>query len=150
MARLSHLDSEGKAAMVDVSNKAPSARTATAVGSVTMTADTFERIGSGGIAKGDMLAVARIAGLMAAKKNFGRDPLVSPDLFDIGRSQFHLGRWSFLRRHFGDVQDPRTNRGRNGGAYGGIGRGARHLRYVQIHRPEHDHWTSPFNIQDGW
>ena len=77
MARLSHLDSEGKAAMVDVSNKAPSARTATAVGSVTMAADTFERIG-GGVAKGDVLAVARIAGVMAAKKTSDVIPLCHP------------------------------------------------------------------------
>ncbi len=78
MVRLRHLDSEGKAAMVDVSNKESSARTATAVGSVTMAADTFERIGGGGIAKGDVLAVARVAGVMAAKKTSDVIPLCHP------------------------------------------------------------------------
>ena len=95
MARLNHLDSEGKAAMVDVSGKAPSARTATAVGSMVMAADTLERIGGGGIAKGDVLGVARIAGVMAAKKTSDLIPLCHPICltsvtvdfaFDAGRS----------------------------------------------------------------
>jgi cyclic pyranopterin phosphate synthase len=72
---LTHLDAQGRAAMVDVSDKPVSARVAIARGRVLMQAATLERIVEGGIAKGDVLATARIAGIMAAKRTHELIPL---------------------------------------------------------------------------
>ena len=68
MARLTHFDKKGRAKMVDVSKKAETLREAVVRGSVFMNAKTFKKIMSGDIAKGDVFAVARVAGIMAAKK----------------------------------------------------------------------------------
>lgn len=68
MTKLTHLDHDGKASMVDVSAKAVTHRKAVAKGIVTMAPETLALIMDGGIPKGDVLAAARIAGIMAAKK----------------------------------------------------------------------------------
>jgi cyclic pyranopterin phosphate synthase len=78
MAELSHLDKEGKAAMVDVSAKAPSARVAVAKGSIVMMPETLALIQEGGVAKGDVLSVARLAGIMGAKRTPDLIPLCHP------------------------------------------------------------------------
>jgi len=78
MSGLSHLDSKGRARMVDVSAKDSTERTATAKGSVTMRPETLALIQSGGVAKGDVLATARIAGIMAAKRTAELIPLCHP------------------------------------------------------------------------
>ncbi|HUN52159.1 MAG TPA: cyclic pyranopterin monophosphate synthase MoaC [Candidatus Sulfotelmatobacter sp.] len=80
MARneLSHFDAEGRAVMVDVSDKPESERRATAAGTVVMQAETLARIMAGGVAKGDVLAVARLAGIMAAKRTSDLIPLCHP------------------------------------------------------------------------
>ncbi len=78
MSRLTHLDDEGRAAMVDVSAKEETERTATAKGSVTMAPETLALIQSGGIPKGDVLTVARLAGIMAAKRTPDLIPLCHP------------------------------------------------------------------------
>jgi len=75
---LSHLDSRGHARMVDVGGKAASAREATAAGTVYMRPETLQKITEGGHAKGDVLAVARIAGIQAAKKCADLIPLCHP------------------------------------------------------------------------
>jgi cyclic pyranopterin phosphate synthase len=77
-ARLTHLSSEGAAEMVDVSEKAVTARSATASGAVVMVAETLDLILSGNAKKGDVMAVARIAGIMAAKKTHELIPLCHP------------------------------------------------------------------------
>lgn len=64
---LTHLDDEGNARMVDVGEKAVTARRATARARVQMSADTFALLASGGAPKGDVLAAARIAGIQASK-----------------------------------------------------------------------------------
>lgn len=76
--RLTHLDETGAANMVDVSEKAVTSRTATAVGSVTMKPETLEMILSGNAKKGDVIATARIAGIMAAKRTHELIPLCHP------------------------------------------------------------------------
>lgn len=76
--KLSHLDKRGAASMVDVSAKAVTARTATAKGRVTMTAETLKLILGGGLVKGNVLEVARLAGIMAAKKTADLIPLCHP------------------------------------------------------------------------
>lgn len=74
----SHLDSSGAARMVDVSGKAVSARTATAAGRVAVSADVVALLRSGTVPKGDALAVARIAGIAAAKRTPDLIPLCHP------------------------------------------------------------------------
>lgn len=76
--RLTHLDDTGAANMVDVSEKAVTSRSATAVGSVTMKPETLEMILSGNAKKGDVIATARIAGIMAAKRTHELIPLCHP------------------------------------------------------------------------
>ena len=76
--RLSHIDEEGKAAMVDVSDKDVTDRTATARGAVLMAPETMRLIRAGGVKKGDVLSVARLAGIMGAKKTPELIPLCHP------------------------------------------------------------------------
>jgi indole-3-glycerol phosphate synthase len=73
-----HLDAEGRARMVDVSDKAETDRVAAAGARVVMRRETLERIRSGDVAKGDVLAVARLAGIMAAKRTAELIPLCHP------------------------------------------------------------------------
>ncbi len=75
---LTHFDDAGRARMVDVSDKPDTVRTATASGSVWMEPSTFARIVDRTIEKGDVLAVARLAGIMAAKKTPDLIPLCHP------------------------------------------------------------------------
>ena len=76
--RLTHLRRDGTAQMVDVSNKAQSTREATATATVRSTAEVLSLLGGGELPKGDALAVARIAGIMAAKKTPDLIPLCHP------------------------------------------------------------------------
>jgi indole-3-glycerol phosphate synthase len=78
LPELSHLDAEGRARMVDVSGKDETYRVAVAGGRVVMRRETLERIRSGDVAKGDVLAVARLAGIMAAKRTAELIPLCHP------------------------------------------------------------------------
>ena len=75
MAELSHADSTGQARMVDVSEKPVTARYARATGSIRMKAETLDAIRRNSVAKGDVLSVARIAGVMAAKRTAELIPL---------------------------------------------------------------------------
>jgi len=78
MGKLTHFDERGNAAMVDVSAKAESARVATAKGSVLMAPETMALIRQGGVKKGDVLSVARLAGIMGAKRTPDLIPLCHP------------------------------------------------------------------------
>lgn len=73
-----HFNDQGRARMVDVSEKAPTLRTATAAGTVHMQPSTLEAIRTGGIPKGDVLAVAQVAGIMAAKRTSDIVPMCHP------------------------------------------------------------------------
>lgn len=91
---LSHTDESGKARMVDVSEKDITLRRAVARGRITMKADTLEMIRENRVKKGDVLATARIAAIMAAKRTDGIIPLCHPipitDVavdFDIDRAE---------------------------------------------------------------
>jgi cyclic pyranopterin phosphate synthase len=75
---LTHIGADGAARMVDVSGKAVTTRSATAVGEVRMEAATLQAILSGNAAKGDVIATARIAGIMAAKRTSDLIPLCHP------------------------------------------------------------------------
>lgn len=76
--KLSHVGESGEASMVDVSRKVDSARFARAAGEVHMGAETLSAIRANAVAKGDVLAVARIAGIMAAKRTAELIPLCHP------------------------------------------------------------------------
>jgi cyclic pyranopterin phosphate synthase len=76
--RLSHIDSSGRARMVDVSAKADTKREAVARGLIVMEPETLALITSGGMPKGDVIAVARVAGIMAAKRTHELVPLCHP------------------------------------------------------------------------
>src|SRR5205823_5272007 len=95
--QLTHLDERGRARMVDVSEKDVTRREATARAVVSMQPATARLIQSGGVAKGDVLAVAQVAGVMAAKKTSELIPLCHPlpitgvDMqFDLQGSQLEI------------------------------------------------------------
>jgi cyclic pyranopterin phosphate synthase len=77
-SRLTHFDRNGSAVMVDVTEKSSTHRVATAKGKIKVNAETFEAICRGTAKKGDVLGVARIAGIMAAKKTPELIPLCHP------------------------------------------------------------------------
>jgi len=76
--RLSHVDAKGRAAMVDVGHKAATAREAWAQGTITMSAAALRAVRTGTVAKGDVLQVARLAGILAAKQTASLIPLCHP------------------------------------------------------------------------
>lgn len=78
MSRLTHLDDDGAARMVDVGGKAETRRRAVASGRITMSAQVLEAIRAGNAPKGDVLGTARIAGIMAAKRTGELIPLCHP------------------------------------------------------------------------
>ena len=90
MEELTHFDEDGRARMVDVSDKAETARMAVARGRITVKPETFERIRSGLIAKGDVLAVAQVAGLMAAKQTSQIIPMCHPLMITGAKLRFNL------------------------------------------------------------
>jgi len=78
MSKLSHLDERGNASMVDVSPKAATQRSASAEARITISEDAFRQVMDGTLPKGDVVATARIAGIMAAKKTSELIPLCHP------------------------------------------------------------------------
>jgi cyclic pyranopterin phosphate synthase len=81
-ADFTHFDERGGAVMVDVSGKAVTARSAVARGTISMNTETLAAVQNGSAAKGDVLGVARIAGIMAAKRTADIIPLCHPLIFD--------------------------------------------------------------------
>jgi len=78
MAEFTHIDADGNAVMVDVSDKSDTERLATAKGSVLMQPQTLTKIMAGGLKKGDVLGVAQLAGIMGAKRTPDLIPLCHP------------------------------------------------------------------------
>ena len=76
--KLTHVDDAGRARMVDVGDKPVSSRTAVAEGAVRLSSDAFARVSADAVAKGDVLAVAAVAGTMAAKRTGELIPLCHP------------------------------------------------------------------------
>ena len=86
--KLTHFDADGKAVMVDVGGKQETRRVAVAAGSVAMSRVAFDLVKSGSMAKGDVLGVARIAGIMAAKNVDRLIPLTHPLLINRAEVAF--------------------------------------------------------------
>jgi cyclic pyranopterin phosphate synthase len=89
MARLTHIDATGAARMVDVGDKAITERVAVAAAVVTMRPETLALLEQGGHKKGDVLAVARVAGIQAAKKCSDLIPLCHPLMLTSVSVDFH-------------------------------------------------------------
>jgi cyclic pyranopterin phosphate synthase len=88
---LSHVDHEGRLRMVDVGGKEPTRRTARAAGTVTLSVEALRLLREGGIAKGNVLAAARMAGILAAKRTAELIPLCHPLLPEHIDLDFELG-----------------------------------------------------------
>ena len=93
----SHINEQGRAKMVDVTDKAETFREAIAEGTVNVEPDTMELIKSGGIKKGDVLSVAQVAGIMAAKKASDMIPMCHPLMlsgvdisFELTDAEIHI------------------------------------------------------------
>jgi cyclic pyranopterin monophosphate synthase len=91
MTKLTHLDASGNAHMVDVSEKAVTTRSATARARVLMLPETLALITNGTAKKGDVLATARLAGIMAAKKTSDLIPLCHPLMISKVSVEFEIG-----------------------------------------------------------
>ena len=94
---LTHFNKEGRARMVDVSEKPETLRIARAAATVEMAAETMQKIREGSMKKGDVLAVAQVAGIMAAKKNSELIPMCHPIVltgvdvhFELTETQLHI------------------------------------------------------------
>ncbi|MBI2328606.1 MAG: cyclic pyranopterin monophosphate synthase MoaC [Chloroflexi bacterium] len=96
MTELTHLSSSGEARMVDIGQKGDTEREAVAKGRVVMKPTTLEQIRTAGLKKGDVLAVARVAGLMAAKKTPDLIPLCHPILISDSAIEFDLSGDDFI------------------------------------------------------
>ena len=92
MSELTHLDKDGRASMVDVGHKETTSRQAVAEGSVYMAPSTLAAIRDGNVPKGDVLASARIAGILAAKRTPDLIPLCHPPSPDKDRHRFRSRR----------------------------------------------------------
>ncbi len=90
MGELTHVDDKGQALMVDVGGKADTEREAVARGKITMAASTLELIQKDNVPKGDVLAVARVAGIMATKKTAELIPLCHPLMLTGSKIDFRF------------------------------------------------------------
>ncbi|MFC1902693.1 cyclic pyranopterin monophosphate synthase MoaC [Chloroflexota bacterium] len=90
MEELTHIDAKGRPRMVDISGKVDTRREAIAKGVVRMKASTFEMLKKGEVAKGDVLSVAQLAGIMAAKQTSNLIPLCHPLLIGDIKVEFSL------------------------------------------------------------
>ena len=88
--KLTHLDETGRARMVDVGDKPESERTAVAEGEIRMSRKAFDLVASQSVAKGDVLAVAEVAGVMGAKRTGELIPLCHPLGLDVARVEARL------------------------------------------------------------
>lgn len=92
-SKLTHLDEHGHALMVDVGAKSDTGRVAVARGEVHLSTETLDLVREGRAAKGDVLAVARVAGIMAAKKTPDLIPLCHPIMLTSVQVDFTLQSW---------------------------------------------------------
>ena len=139
MSDFTHFDAKGDATMVNVSAKAETERVAVAGGRITMQKATLEKIMAGNMKKGDVLSVARLAGIMGAKRTPDLIPLCHPLNLTSVAVELSCDPDDLFRRDHGDDEDHRSHRRRDGGADRGRGRRPHRLRHVQIDRSRHAH-----------
>jgi cyclic pyranopterin phosphate synthase len=90
MSEFTHLDTSGRARMVDVGSKSPTRRQARASALIEMNAETLQAVRENAVAKGDVLQVARVAGIMAAKQTASLIPLCHPVGLDAVEVEFDI------------------------------------------------------------
>lgn len=90
--KLTHFDSKGNARMVDVSEKNKTVREATAVSRIRVSKETIEAIEQGKVGKGDVLGVARVAGIMASKQTSNLIPMCHPLMISSSNVDFEINR----------------------------------------------------------
>ena len=132
--------------MVDVTDKDATKRTAVAAGTLHTTAEVVALISSGGLPKGDALATARVAGILAAKRTSDLIPLCHQLALTGVDVDFEIGE---RHRHHRDRAHHRPHRRRDGGADGGQRRRADALRHDQSRRPRRPHRRHPGAAQRG-
>ena len=146
---LTHLDAHGKACMVDVSGKAVTVRSATATAQVRMRPETLRLILTEGHKNGDVLAVARIAGIQAAKRCAEMIPLCHPLLLSSASIEFNPDVATSVLRVLATCRIAGPDGRGDGGDHGGIRGGAHDLRYVQGSRPGNGHREPPSFGENG-
>ena len=134
---LTHFDDTGNARMVDVGAKDVTERVAVARASVIMQAATLKLIATKKAAKGDVLAVAQLAGIMAAKKTPDLIPLCHPLALNSVDVKLSIDAKRKRRRHRGDLQAQGPHRRRDGSTDCCLGCRADGLRHVQVGRSRH-------------
>ena len=149
MNGFNHFDAQGKAIMVDVTDKAATHRVAEARGEILVNEAVMSAIQTGTAKKGDVLGVARVAGIMAVKRTSDLIPMCHPLAVSGCSVDFQLfpdeGKVEAVYR-----QGHRKHRGGDGGPHRGVGGPAHHLRYVQGCGPGHDpHQHPPYAERGG-
>lgn len=89
---LTHFDNRGNARMVDVGSKVPTERVAVAVSKIKMNKETLELIEKGQVGKGDVLSVARVAGIMASKQTYNLIPMCHPLMISSCNIDFNINK----------------------------------------------------------
>ena len=133
MADLTHFDDQGASRMVDVGGKEVTARLAVAEAFVSLQPETLEKINNRELAKGDVYEVARLAGIMAAKKTADLIPLCHPLGLDSATVDFETTA-DGQNPNPGDHKNRSPHRRGDGSPYRGQRRRLDNLRYVQSHR----------------
>ena len=148
--KLTHLDELGRPRMVDVGDKPVSERTATAEGAVRMSREAFEQVAAQAVAKGDVLAIAEVAGTMGGKRAGRADSIVPPARSrpDPGRSSAGAGAARSVDHRGG--QSHRQDRRRDGSVDGGCSGMFDGVRHGKGHRPGDDYRGRAAGEQDGW
>ena len=129
MEELTHFDQNGNAVMVDVSEKEETKRMAVARGVITVSRPVFQAVTEGTVKKGDVLGVAQVAGIMAAKKNSELIPMCHLLMLTSCKVEFIM--------HEEASEDGGKNRGGDGSADRRQRGASDHLRYVQGHGQRH-------------
>lgn len=115
--KLNHFDSNGNAVMVDVSEKPVTHRTAIATGSILVGKEIMERLTEGSVAKGDVLGVARVAGIMAVKHTSDLVPMCHPLVRHKMHRRFSAGKRAGQDPYLLYGKNRRKNRRGDGGTY---------------------------------
>ena len=149
--QLTHLNADGSALMVDVSGKASSMREAIASASVQTRPDVIALIEQALVKKGDVLATARIAGIMAAKKTSDVIPLCHPLPLSKVSIDFELNAVSgqIFIQSLCRVQS-QTGVEMEALTAASVAALTIHLRYVQSGRPGHGDWPDPIAAKNRW
>ena len=146
--KLSHLDEASRARMVDVGGKPESERTAVAEGRVRMSREAYEQVAAHAVAKGDVLAVAEVAGVMAAKRTGELIPLCHPLGLDQVLVEARLVPELPGSGRHGHRESDGPHRGRDGGAHSGKRGVPDNLRHGQSSRSRDGHRRGTASQQD--